>query len=63
MMNSKAKSQPNTITLPDNMTKILASTIFKSLKSQGCNSRDIIRISSQLLGLVYEGLKKSPNLR
>ena len=57
MVDNKINPQINE-TLPENSAKILASSIFKNLKNQGCDSKDIIKISSHLLGLVNDTLKQ-----
>ena len=44
--------------LPEKSAEILANSIFKNLQNQGCNSHDIIRISSHLLGLVNQELQE-----
>jgi hypothetical protein len=44
--------------LPDKAVKVLASSIFRHLQSEGCNPKDIISVSSQLLSLVTTELQK-----
>ena len=36
--------------------KILANSIFQSLREEGCQNKDIIGISSQLIGLVASAI-------
>jgi len=49
----------STLPLPDRAVKSLADSIFKTLCSEGCNPKDIIGVSSQLLSLVTSELEKS----
>lgn len=51
---SAAVSQP----MPDKALKVLASSIFKHLQSEGCQPKDIIGVSTQLLDLVTTELQK-----
>jgi hypothetical protein len=44
--------------LNDKAVKVLADAIFKQLKEEGCQAKDIICVSSQLLGLVSEQIKE-----
>lgn len=44
--------------LPDQAVKSLASSIFTQLQGEGCNPKDIISVSSQLLSLVTSELNK-----
>lgn len=49
----KKKVQP----LHDKTVKVLASSIYQSLKDEGCQNKDIIGVSSQLIGLVTSSLE------
>lgn len=42
----------------DKAVKLLASSIFKQLQSEGCAPRDIISVSSQLIDLVTSEIQK-----
>lgn len=42
----------------DKAVRMLASSIFRQLQSEGCEPRDIISVSSQLLDLVTTELQK-----
>jgi len=44
--------------MPDKAVKLLASSIFRHLQSEGCQPKDIICVSSQLLDLVTSELQK-----
>ncbi len=44
--------------LPNTAIKNLASSIYQTLKSEGCKHKDIIGVSSQLLELVTVSIKK-----
>jgi|GEM_PF-2455703 len=46
------------VPMPDRAVKLLASSIFKHLQSEGCQPKDIICVSSQLLDLVTNELQK-----
>jgi hypothetical protein len=58
-MKSNASSQATTIHLDskaqiitDKAVRTMADAIFKHLQDEGCQPKDIINVSSQLLGLV-----------
>ncbi|NRA46059.1 MAG: hypothetical protein HRU09_13995 [Oligoflexales bacterium] len=53
LKNKKKKSQP----IPDKTVKVLANSIYQSLKDEGCQNKDIIGVSSQLIGLVTSALE------
>jgi hypothetical protein len=44
--------QTLTAMIPDRTIKALASSIFRNLRHEGCQPKDIISISTQLLSLV-----------
>jgi hypothetical protein len=46
------------VPMPDRAVKLLASSIFRHLQSEGCQPKDIICVSSQLLDLVTTELQK-----
>ena len=48
----KLKEHP----LPEKAIKTLANSIYKTLKSEGCQNKDIIGVSSQLIGLVTSSI-------
>ena len=43
----------------DKSVKVLASSIFRQLQNEGCAPRDIISVSSQLIDLVTDELRKA----
>lgn len=45
--------------MTEKAVKSLAGAIYKNLQSEGCQSKDIIGISSQLLDLVVDELKRN----
>ena len=45
--------------MPQNALRSLASTIFDQLRSEGCNTKDIISVSSELLSLVTSEIQKA----
>jgi len=53
LKDKKKKAQP----IPDKTVKVLASSIYRSLKDEGCQNKDIIGVSSQLIGLVTSALE------
>ncbi len=55
-----SKAMPN---LPERAVKALATSIFKHLRHEGCQPKDIISVSTQLLSLVTTELTKdhTPN--
>ncbi|MCX6117980.1 MAG: hypothetical protein NT027_10590 [Proteobacteria bacterium] len=50
------QTQPQVIT--DKAVRSLADEIFKQLQEEGCQAKDIINVSSQLLGLVTTQISK-----
>lgn len=42
----------------DKAVKLLASSIYRQLQDEGCEARDIISVSSQLIDLVTTELQK-----
>ncbi len=44
--------------MPEKAVRSIASSIFKTLCNEGCNPKDIIGVSSQLLSLVTSELQK-----
>lgn len=61
-MSAKVQQFPASRHLSDRSTKILATSIFKNLQTQGCDPKDIIRISSHMLGLVNENLQTGTSI-
>jgi len=55
---SGAKASTPVTAMPDKAVKLLATSIFKHLQSEGCRPKDIIGVSTQLLDLVTHELKK-----
>ena len=47
----------------DKAVKLLANTIFRQLQNEGCQPKDIINISTQLLDLVTNELQKNEDLK
>lgn len=45
-------SQANPNILTDKAVRTMADAIFKHLQDEGCQAKDIINVSSELLGLV-----------
>lgn len=43
----------------DKALRSMADAIFKQLQNEGCEAKDIISVSSQLLGLVSDQIKES----
>jgi len=48
-------------TLNQKAVKVLADSIFEQLKNEGCEAKDIISVSSQLLSLVTDQLQQDSN--
>lgn len=44
--------------LNDKAVRSLADAIYKHLQDEGCQAKDIISVSSQLLGLVTDQIKE-----
>lgn len=53
---AEATKAPEQI-VTDRAVRLLASSIFKQLKDEGCNTKDIINVSSQLIDMVTIALK------
>ncbi len=45
--------------LADRTVRVLANSIFRHLQNEGCQPKDIISVSTQLLSLVTSQLKKN----
>lgn len=56
MTESQVKSAASA-NLNDKAVRNLADAIFKHLRDEGCEARDIISVSSQLLGLVTDQIR------
>ena len=62
--NTEMKSTENTSSplssqqLTDKAVRTLASSIFQQLKEEGCQPKDIIHVSSELLGLVTTQIRQ-----
>ncbi len=52
------KADPRAL-MPESDVRTLASNIFDHLRREGCNPKDIICVSSQLLSLVTTEIKNS----
>jgi hypothetical protein len=50
------ESLTSSAALPDKTVKALANSIFRNLRHEGCQVKDIISISTQLLSLVNSEL-------
>ena len=48
-----------TSSINDQALRSMADAIFKQLQNEGCEAKDIISVSSQLLGLVSDQIKES----
>jgi hypothetical protein len=48
-----------TSSINDKALRIMADAIFKQLQNEGCEAKDIISVSSQLLGLVSDQIKEN----
>jgi N-acetylglucosamine kinase-like BadF-type ATPase len=48
-----------TSSINDKALRSMADAIFKQLQNEGCEAKDIISVSSQLLGLVSDQIKES----
>ncbi|MBM4250951.1 MAG: hypothetical protein FJ146_03195 [Deltaproteobacteria bacterium] len=42
----------------DQAVKLLANSIYRQLQDEGCAAKDIISVSSQLIGLVTDELQR-----
>lgn len=49
----------NLKTINQKTVKVLASSIYQALRQEGCKHRDIIGVSSQLIGLVTTAIDES----
>jgi cytochrome c-type biogenesis protein CcmH/NrfF len=54
-----SNNQKPTPTLPDKAVKTLANSIFKQLRSEGCQTNDIISVSSHLISLITDEIKSA----
>ncbi len=53
----KKETQETVNPLPDRVIKVLANSIYQNLMNEGCQDKDIIGVSSQLLGLVTSSME------
>ena len=59
IMDHKQTNKPNTLKpLTGKAVKTLADSIYETLKEEGCDEKDIIGVSSQLISLVTEKLEQ-----
>ena len=56
------KNRKPDVAIPDKSVKVLANSIYQSLREEGCKTKDIIGISSQLLGLVTSSLQHNESV-
>ncbi len=54
----RVAAEVQTITVTEKAVKLLASSIFRRLQDEGCQPKDIINVSTQLLDLVTTELQK-----
>jgi len=52
-----------TSSINDKALRSMADAIFKQLQNEGCEAKDIISVSSQLLGLVSDQIKESATVQ
>jgi hypothetical protein len=52
-----------TSSINDKALRGMADAIFKQLQNEGCEAKDIISVSSQLLGLVSDQIKESATVQ
>ena len=60
-MNTANTTKPAAATpanINDKAVRTLADAIFKHLQDEGCQAKDIISVSSQLLGLVTDQIRE-----
>ena len=55
---AQSKSTTEVVSLNDKAVRGLADAIFKQLQDEGCQAKDIICVSSQLLGLVTDQIRE-----
>lgn len=54
----QANQSKPVLNVSDKAVKLLASSIYRQLQDEGCEARDIISVSSQLIDLVTNELQK-----
>lgn len=59
MKSQAVKKEPKEVVnpLPDKVIKVLANSIYQNLMNEGCQDKDIIGVSSQLISLVTSSLE------
>lgn len=45
--------------IPDKALKVIANSIYQNLKGEGCQYKDILGVSSQLIGIVTSEIEGS----
>jgi hypothetical protein len=58
-LTKQAAENAEPINLTDKAVRSLADAIFKHLQDEGCQTKDIINVSSELLGLVTDQITRS----
>ena len=51
------KRGSNPVVLPERSIKTLANSIYTTLREEGCEHKDIIGVSSKLIGLVTQAME------
>lgn len=58
----QALEQKHTKYITDKTLKVLADSIYQTLKDEGCENKDIIGVSSKLIGLVTDAIHQPSQL-
>lgn len=57
-VSARQQNKIDTKPLTGKAVKVLADSIYQTLKNEGCEEKDIIGVSSQLISLVTEKLEQ-----
>ena len=55
------KQEAKPVFLPERSIKTLANSIYATLREEGCEHKDIIGVSSKLIGLVTQAMQDKDN--
>ena len=55
---AKAEKKDSQEQITEKTVKVLANSIYQTLRDEGCKNKDIIGVSSQLIGLVTSALSE-----
>ena len=61
--NPRERNKNANAAIPDKQVRVIAHSIYQSLRNEGCKEKDIIGVSSQLIGLVTSAMESDEKQR